>query len=303
MVHLPIHQRYACGVAAPTPPTFDHPPDSAARDLAGVWPIALRLAVQHGLSIFPLVAGAKVPLAGTRGVLDASAHPEHIGAWAEQHPYSNYGVAGGGGSNLLVLDFETREAAQLCADRYGARPLAPTVATPNGGTHEYGRLPAGVAIGNSCRKLGPDIDTRGQNGYVVGPSSTLVDGRGWREVPGRGFHDVDLPVWPARLIAALQAGALVKPVTRPSAKLPSVGAIDRRVAGYLRVLPALRDGEGRHATGYRLAAFVLHDCGGSLTDAAVALSVWNGRNHTPIPQAKLDVLIADAERYGGRHAA
>jgi hypothetical protein len=303
MVHLPIYQRYACGVAAPITTIRGHTPDPAVRELGASWPIALRLAVQNGLSVFPLVRGAKVPLAGTRGVLDASADPEHIAAWARKHPYSNYGVAGGGRTNLLVLDFETIEAAQLCTDRYGARPLAPTVATPKGGTHEYGLLPDGMTIGNSCRKLGPDIDTRGQHGYVVGPGSVLVDGRGWREVPGRGFDDLDMPVWPAPLIAALQEAPVAKPVARPNAKLPSVGCIDRRVAGYLRVLPALRDGEGRHATGYRLAAFVLHDCGGSLTDAAVALAVWNGRNHAPLAQAKLDVLIADAERYGGRHAA
>ncbi|MFN8858771.1 MAG: bifunctional DNA primase/polymerase [Gemmatimonadaceae bacterium] len=256
---------------------------------------ALHYATAHHLAVLPLRPGQKTPLTA-HGSHDATRDPARILASWDAHPRANVGIATGYG--LLVIDFDRPDAADELTDRYGPRPATWTTITPKG-RHEYFRVPDGLALSNSGSRLLPGVDTRGHGGYVVAPPSQLDTGGTYRWAPGLSLDDLDLAPLPMALVDAL------RPRTRPTHAAPppaSSGDATPRVAAYLRRLPALRDGEGRANTAFRLAAFALHDCHLSEPDALIALQVWNARNIEPLEDARLARIVSNARRYGG-HAA
>jgi len=266
-----------------------------------VWDAALTLVAEHGLAVLPLRAGEKVP-ATEHGVKDASTSLEQLEQWALRWPDANLGVAGGGMSRLVVLDFDTPEAIDALTARYGARPPTWTATTPRGGRHEFFTYPGPVSLGNTVAKLAPHVDTRGVHGYVVAAPSALRDGRGYAWVPGRSPADLERAALPVALLEALTARPAVE---QPSshASLPAEATPERRVGRYLAALPPLADGMGRNLTAFRLAAFVLHDVRGTADDARIALEAWNARNLEPLDHAALTRALRNALRYGGRRAA
>lgn len=179
---------------------------------------ALYLA-EHGMHVFPLAPGTKVPALRREWEQRATTDPDRIRRCWSAGPF-NIGVACGP-SRLLVVDCDTpkndtppppapfdvpgvNEGADvlvLLAERY-AEPFpldAYTVNTGRGGMHLYFRQPPGEPLRNTAGRLGWLIDTRGMGGYVVGPGS-VVDGR-----PYTAFgapHAAPLPAWLARLLTA-----------------------------------------------------------------------------------------------------
>lgn len=142
------------------------------------WRTAAALA-RDGWPILPLWPWEKVPhsLLAPHGLLDASTSLATIDRWAWAAPNGNYGVRCGGDRGLLVVDVDGPEgsAALWKLERqHGALPATFTVATP-GGSHRWYTYPEHLP--NSAGKLGPNIDTRGEGGYVVGPGSQRRDGR------------------------------------------------------------------------------------------------------------------------------
>lgn len=124
----------------------------------------------HGLHVFPVQPGSKVPHPHTRGVLEATTDPDRIRAWWDRWPGSNVALATG---HLVdVVDFDGEEAHRAWGDRYGGgwaglTPVA-TASTPRpGGFHLY--VPAS-GKGNRAAML-PSLDYRGLGGYVVAPPS------------------------------------------------------------------------------------------------------------------------------------
>lgn len=271
--------------------------------LRGAWRHALELSQEFGLGVFALARGTKIPAirkdAGGRGCLDATTLAEQVLSLADRFPDGNYGVACGGWSRLFVIDFDRLDAFGSFTERYGIRPPTPSVRTPKPGLHEYYRGPAGVELTNSASLLAGGVDTRGAGGYVVGPGSRLSDGRGHAWLDGLSIRDVPLAPLPDSITLALLAH---KSPTVPSTHRPprNDSELTRRVAGYIRALPSLRDGEGRNETAYRLAAKVYHDWNGSRADGETACDVWNARNVEPLRAAKLAAIIESAVRHGGR---
>ena len=263
------------------------------RDL---WLTALQFA-EAGIGVFPLSPGTKVPMAGSRGVTDATTSVAQVHDWSRQYPEGNYGVACGGSRNLYVLDFDQLDAIAPFTELYGERPPTPTVRTPRPGRHEYFLAPAGAPLRNTAGRLLNGVDTRGQAGYVVGPGSVLADGRDYAWQVGLSPADVDFAPLPDSILEALWT-----PKREPAAPYYSVPQpepdLTRRVAAYLRKLPSLRDGDGRNQAAYRLASFVLNDCDGGAADAMAALHVWNGRNIEPLGDARLASILSNAQRYG-----
>ena len=275
----------------------------------GVWRVADRLANEYGLAVFPLATGAKIPAIskddGGNGCLDATTHPEQLALWNDRYPRANVGIATGGISRLYVIDFDRPDALAEFTARYGVRPRTVTVNTPKPGRHEYYRTPQGATLPNTASRLLKGVDTRGHNGYVVAPPSRLSDGRCYTFADGCAPWDVEIAPLPDAILAELTRSTCVPPASaeRRNTVPRDASDITARVAAYIRRLPSLRDGEGRHATGYRLSAFVQHDCGGSTVDAAVALNEWNRRNSEPLSETDLESLITDAKKYGGRRVA
>ncbi len=169
----------------------------------------------RGWAVFPLAPGTKRP-AIREWEQRASTDPDRIKrCW--------YGARFGigiacGPSGLVVLDLDpaleetgpdgAAGLAALAAARGVALAPTFTVATPRGGTHLYYRTPPGVGLRNTASTLAPQLDTRAQGGYVVGPGTVLPNG---------GYELVDdtdppeLPAWLVQALAERPAAALSAP--------------------------------------------------------------------------------------------
>jgi hypothetical protein len=72
-----------------------------------------------------------------------------------------------------------------------------------------------------------------------------------------------------------------------------------RLARYVAKVPAgLPD--GRKTTAFAFAAALLHDFALSRADAWVVLAGWNAENAPPLERARLETILDNAARYGGR---
>lgn len=89
-------------------------------------------------------------------------------AWANK--WTGVGVATGAG--ILVVDIDPKNGGdidwQKLIDQHG-EPDTFSVNTPSGGIHYY--FTSTQELPNTASKIGPGIDTRGRNGYVIAPPS------------------------------------------------------------------------------------------------------------------------------------
>jgi putative DNA primase/helicase len=103
-----------------------------------------------------------------------------IGQWWSRWPDANVGVATGSRSNIVVLDVDPRsgglEALEDLKTRIGDLPATLSVRTGSGGSHFYFRPRDGEVLSNSASKLGPGLDFKAENGFVVAPPSLHVSG-------------------------------------------------------------------------------------------------------------------------------
>jgi RecA-family ATPase len=123
----------------------------------------------RGFRIFPLPPNGTIP--HLAGWIDwASSDPATIRAWWGNTAW-NIGVLTTG---MLVVDIDTKKDRQGLASwmaLHGGFDTL-TVRTKSGGYHLYY---AGADVGLNQGALGPGLDVRSHNGYVVGPGS-IVDG-------------------------------------------------------------------------------------------------------------------------------
>lgn len=143
--------------------------------------------------VFPLAAGTKVPLAGSRGVRDATSERRQIDRWRAESPTANIGIATGNG--LVVLDVDPRNGGdgRLAELVQASGPLTATLTTitPGDGTtrgrHLWfrGDLPS--------RSLG-GIDVLGPGKYAVGAGSVTTAGSYLFEDPACPVADLPLSV-------------------------------------------------------------------------------------------------------------
>lgn len=163
-----------------------------------------------GWAVFPCRPGQKVP-ATKHGCKDATTDAEQIRAWWERTPDANVGVATGSASGIFVLDVDGEEGLDALVDLGHGVPGTLTQGTPSGGYHFVFADPYGV--GNSARKLGPNLDTRGDGGYILTSPSVHPNGGRYRWI-GKGRPAV-LPGWLLLLVRpAPQQRATPKPVKR-----------------------------------------------------------------------------------------
>lgn len=132
---------------------------------------------EHGLRVFPLTPGSKIPLPGSHGFKDATTDPAIIKTWWRQTPDANIGIATG--HLVEVIDIDGPAGQQSRIDNWDRifghvdDACLGKVLTPRpGGMHIY--MPA-TGRGNK-QHIYPSIDFRGLGGYVVAPPSITPDG-------------------------------------------------------------------------------------------------------------------------------
>lgn len=154
-----------------------------------------------GWHVFPLVPRDKVPLIGKRdggnGLHDATTDADQITAWWTATPDANVGLATGRG--LVVVDVDG-ENGEIALAHYGNLPETPESRTGKG-RH---LLFAGSDIRNSAGKLGPQLDVRGDGGYIVAPPSIHPNGHAYTWVSGKHPGRLPLAELPATIVERLQ---------------------------------------------------------------------------------------------------
>lgn len=184
---------------------------------------ALRYATRW--SVFPVVAGQKVP-ACEHGCKDATRDPDQIRAWWASMPDANIGIATGPPSGIFVLDVDGADGLDALVTLGHGVPATLTQHTPSGGLHFVFAYHA--EMGNTARKLGPNLDTRGAGGYIVGAPSVHPNGGVYRWA--NRSDPMPMPGWLLRKVR--------EPVKRRSDPPPQLRESDR-VSNY--VTAALND--------------------------------------------------------------
>lgn len=136
---------------------------------------ALRYATRW--AVFPCKPGEKRP-ACEHGCKDATTDETQIREWWTRWPSANIGVATGAPSGLFVLDVDGEAGFDALAELAGEIPATLTQVTPSGGAHFLFTRP--TELGNSARKLGANLDTRGDGGYIVVAPSVHPNGGKYR---------------------------------------------------------------------------------------------------------------------------
>ena len=209
-------------------------------------------AAEAGLKVFPLPPLSKAP--PPKGWQElATTDPVAIQEFFRLSPRSNYGIRTGSVNDLIVIDLDG-PGAQAWWREHGFESGA-VVMTPSGPdrTHHYFRI-AGVELPNSQSKLAPNIDVRGEGGYVVGPQSVLSTGT------YRGGSFVGIPDAPDALIALIPEKQTYVSEAREGDKAlePSESEL-RQIESGIRDLGALPrpwvEGAGWRSTFYRVACW------------------------------------------------
>jgi hypothetical protein len=166
---------------------------------------ALEAAVAYaglGYAVFPLAPGEKRPHGRLvpHGLKEASREEATITTWWRSCPGCGVGILAP--EEVLVLDFDDPTAWERLKGEYPTLGDAPRQRTPKGGYHVFLRLPQGVELSATVRKLA-GVDLRGMGrAYVVASPTRLADGRGYTwEVPL--VKPEDLPQIPEDLLLRL----------------------------------------------------------------------------------------------------
>jgi len=137
-----------------------------------------------GYRVLPLAPGEKRPHPGLvpHGLKGACREKATLEAWWRSCPRCGVGILAP--EEVLVLDFDDPTAWERLRWEFLPLEAAPRQRTPKGGVHLFLRLPDGVRLSATVRKLA-GVDLRGMGrAYVVAAPTRLADGRGYAwEVP------------------------------------------------------------------------------------------------------------------------
>lgn len=206
-------------------------------------------AAGRGFAIFPIEPGKKE--ATLKGWPDKTCSDPRVVARYWPSDRHNIGVVAGK-SGLVVIDLDThgtipddwqlpgvtdgRDVLALICEWAGMDfPLGETytVKTASGGWHLYYRVPEGSRFTNSVSVLGPCVDVKVNNGYVVGAGSRTAAGE-YEVLYDKPVQP--LPPWIARLLAQPE------PETHPHPG-PVTASGPGRVAGLVRTVERAKPGE------------------------------------------------------------
>lgn len=131
----------------------------------------------HGWKVFPLHPGTKKPIHDAWQTVATDDISQHD-AWMGEYPGCNWAVAAGP-SGLAMLDLDGGDVGEATLFDFqlaeGFLPETREHRSARGGRHLIFSDPKRT-LRNSASRLGPKLDTRGGNGYIVCPPSTFEGG-------------------------------------------------------------------------------------------------------------------------------
>lgn len=156
----------------------------------------LEAALEHerlGHSVIPLRPRSKSPLVKWEEYQDRHATPEEIRGWAERWPDMNLGLVTGQVSGVVVADIDGPTGAAWAEMHLKDDLLVVQTTGKDSGFHVFFRQ-NGVQVKNAVR-IAPEVDVRGDGGYVVIAPSIHPNGKRYELHFGQGKTWADLPDW------------------------------------------------------------------------------------------------------------
>lgn len=256
---------------------------------------ALALA-SKGFYVFPIQPDSKVPPQNLAWREESTCDAEKIQKWWQQNKEYNIGLDTGK-SGLYVIDVDAKEGKKGDAsfrelDMVFGFPDTFLVATPSGGFHLYYW---GQGFRNTASRLAPDIDTRGEGGYVLAPGST-INGKAY-EVTKRVKPAV-LPAWITERLAEYRSEAQQK--NKEVFSVDDKKDIARAIAWLKESAELAVEGAGGDSKTFATAARC-RDFGLSADKTLeVMLAHWNNRCSPPWAPEELKVKVNNAYNYASR---
>jgi hypothetical protein len=202
---------------------------------AAGWPVFPTRPDVYSCPYPPSKCECKAPLT-RNGFKDATTDPSQIRAWWRRWPDANVAIATGApGPDVLDVDDRPEGSGWTAFNRLKRAGLltgaAVLVRTPSGGLHAYF-----AGTGQGCGKLSRHwLDFKASGGYVLAPPSR-VHGKPYELLGVRaGTATLD---WQA-------VHALLDPPRRATRRQPHSKARGKNLAGIVRYLSGLHDGEQR----------------------------------------------------------
>lgn len=159
-------------------------------------PDLLRAALTYaraGKPVFPCDKNSKSPLISS-GHLKATTDEPQITTWWHRWPNASIGMPTGPASGIYVIDIDMPDGSASFAALESSNeplPLTRRQITGSGGLHLMFQYPMnGVDFRNTAGKLGKNIDTRGNGGYIILPPSGHESGKFYQ------FEDLEVPLAP-----------------------------------------------------------------------------------------------------------
>jgi hypothetical protein len=199
-------------------------------DLSHIPEVVLQAAAYYaleGMSVFP--CAAKIPLTGPGGFRNASQDAGQIAKWWTVTPDAQIGLPTGQVNHLFVLDIDGPEGARAAEKLH--LPETFTVQTRPGRLQLWFELPEGVKSKCTTAVLGPQLDTRGDGGYVIAPPSRHHS----TEKPYTVIKNIPLAIAPAHILEPQKSALSPQPSPGGDAILQG-----RRHSTMLSIAGALR---------------------------------------------------------------
>ncbi len=141
----------------------------------------------QGYSIIPCKQDKKPALASWKKYQTECATDDEVIAWWQTNPQSNIGIITGKLSNLTVIDVDNKGIdGQKRADEMLKKfPATRTIQTPSGGYHLYYKYQEGFTVSANAYPSYPNVDIRGETGFVIAPPSQNVSGKQYIVIDNR----------------------------------------------------------------------------------------------------------------------
>lgn len=259
----------------------------------------LQFIIGKGWSVFPVVAGDKIPAIGG-GFRSAKGGAEAYPLFRGKGEDINIGIALGA-SGLFAVDIEV--ARHEWVERL---PATFTQRTPSGGWHFVYRQPVERMIPNVPLSVGlaPDVEIRGDGGYILAPGSMVSAKKSKTGEPGEyeiveDMEPVEAPAWLLDRIDECKAKA--KEITKPKLQIVRASTTSgeqwrQRVDDLVNTLVSAEPGT-RNDTLYRVANSVGRVVGGGYLSEGEACGILQ----SAISDWASPMKNADAIERGVRH--
>ena len=238
-------------------------------------PQAVEAALEYrrrGWSVIPLRPKAKEPAIAWRKYQEELPSKEEVQRWWTNQPGANIGIITGRISGVVVIDLDSPKAETALEEFLGEIPRTPAVQTGKGKQLYFAH--PGEPVPNGVRIL-PDVDVRGDGGYVVAPPSIHPNGTRYRWIIP---CDVPLAPLPEKLLDLLRKPEVPQREEKEPVPAEAKGRIARRL-----LKRALRRAEpgNRNDVGFWLAC-QLRDAGLSMEEAEAHMLEYASK----VPQGK-----------------